>query len=237
MDNQTPITLNDGREKATALLDVFSKFTEYRHGTRNPYRDWLDTDTSLAPELVVRFLCFWYPVSRRQPQILLRCAAAFPDHADRKLIMQNYLEEDGLIEAGHNPHYDLLEKLINKIGGDLAPDIVAEGLIGKLYNALNEVSHAQASGFLAGIEHPALDISAYFNKVIGLCGFSNLLTSDPYLTIHIDVEPDHIVWSHGSALRYMKGDKEEEVLHAFQNVMSFWKEFWAAAFSKLNYSC
>lgn len=94
---------------------------------------------------------------------------------------------------------------------------------------------AQATGYVAGIEHPALDISAYFNKIIELCGFSPLLKSDLYLTIHIDVEPDHIIWSHGNALRYMRGKNRKEVLTAYKSVMDFWIKFWALAFRRLDY--
>ena len=46
---------------------------------------------------------------------------------------------------------------------------------------------------IVAIEHPALDISAYFNKIVGLCGRSDRLETDLYLRIHIDVEPDHRV--------------------------------------------
>lgn len=226
-------TLKEKQEKAVTLLDAFSEFTEYKHGARNPYLSWLGSLSTLDPESVVRFLCFWYPVSRHQPQILLHCAAAHPDRADRESIMRNYWEEDGLVNPGDDPHYDLLEKLIRKLGGRIAPDAEAEALIGRFHDTLNRMTPAQASGVIAAVEHPALDISGYLHQMIGLCGASDLLRSDPYLTIHVRVEPDHIIWSHGTALRYLERGKEE-VVHAFQRVMSFWEEYWSLAFSRLN---
>src|SRR4029077_20770714 len=62
------------------------------------------------------------PCPARHPQILLKCAAAYPDQPDREQIMNNYLEEDGLVHPGDDPHYDLLQMLINKIAGDVALD-------------------------------------------------------------------------------------------------------------------
>lgn len=113
MDKQP---LKQRQEQVEKLLNTFSKFTDYKHGAKNPYCSWLNDNPLLTPEAVVRFLYFWYPVSRHQPQILLRCTAAYPDWKDRKLMMQNYLEEDGMVKDGDEPHYDLLEKLINKLG-------------------------------------------------------------------------------------------------------------------------
>jgi len=235
MNNQTSLPLGERQEKALSLLDIFSKYTAYKHRYQNSYLNWLNSDPILKPESVVRFLCFWYPVSRHQPQILLLCAAAYPDWVDRRTVMDNYLEEDGMLKSYHNPHYELLEDLIAKIGGSFFSDDDAEELMGKFHDTLSLKTPAQASGVTAGIEHPALDISAYFNKVISLCGFPSLLESDPYLTIHVNVEPDHIIWSHSTALRYMNEGKAEEVIHAYQKVMSFWQEFWAMAFAKLDY--
>ena len=54
----------------------------------------------LEPDAMYRFFNYWYPVSRHQPQILLRIAAAYPDWTDRGLIMQNYWEEDGQGQNG-----------------------------------------------------------------------------------------------------------------------------------------
>ena len=102
---------------------------------------------------------------------------------------------------------------------------------------------AQATGYVAAIEHPALDISDYFITITTLCGFSELLVTDDYLKIHIDVEPNHIIWSHGNALSWMDDQEKmyqmkytkEEITDGFTHAMSFWDNFWKAAFSKLGY--
>jgi len=190
-----------------------------------------------------RFFNYWYPVSRHQPQILLRIAAAYPEWKDRQLVIKNYIEEDGMVKAGHEPHYVLLEKLIVKLGGKLDVDPQAEELVSSFHGTLNAMTPAQATGYVAAIEHPALDISDYFQKITFLKGRSDLLASDPYLYIHVDVEPSHIIWSHGNALDWMEdekkqardGYKKEEVVEAYQNAMSFWDRFWRLAFDKLGY--
>jgi len=235
MNKVSPIPLERKLKKAIALLNTFSEFTEYQHGPRNPYLKWLGTNPALTRAQVIRFLCFWYPVSRHQPQILLKIAAAYPNWADRRLIMLNYWEEDGMAKPGDSPHYDLLEALIEKMGGKLKIDRQADKLVTQFHKTLDRMTPAQATGYVAAIEHPALDISAYFRTIIRLCGHRKLLTTDPYLTIHVDVEPDHIIWAHGNALRHMKTDSTGEILDAYQKAMSFWEEFWSLAFTRLNY--
>ena len=253
MEKLSSLSLQERQRKAEGLLDTFSKFTEYKHGAKNPYRTWLNTNPILTIEQVVKFICFWYPVSRQQPQILLRCTAAYEKWNDRKLMMQNYLEEDGMLKAGQDPHYYLLQQLIKKLDSKFEIDRKVEidgkieiddkyigdeqanEIVNKFHNTLDKMSPAEATGFVAAIEHPALDISAYFNKIVELCGRAELLKSDLYLSIHIDVEPDHIIWAHGNAERYMKNGKADEVINAFKTAMSFWTEFWAIAFTKLAY--
>ena len=237
MDTLEEPILAAKRQKALALLDHFSTFTDYRHGKDNPFLKWLALEPTLSVRDVVTFFNFWYPLSRRQPQILLRCAAEHSEQADRKLIMLNYREEDGLVKLGDQPHYSLLEKLILKLGGELHPDEKGQALMNSLFNWITKTvsTPAEASGVLGGLEHPALDISWYFRRTVTLCGFPELLRTDPYLTIHVAVEPDHIIWSHGNAMRYLEGSQKAEFLKTYQKVMSFWQEFWPQAFAKLGY--
>lgn len=223
------------REKALALLDTFSRFTGYKHGLDNPYRRWLSGLDRLDRDAVRRFLCAWYPVSRHQPQILYLCMAAYPDWADRRGLWENIGEEDGLMHPGDDPHYDLLEQLINKLGGSLVRDPEAEALASKFHDTLGLMTPAEATGVLAGVEHPALTISWYLHRIIELCGSSELLTTDPYLSIHVRVEPEHIIWAHGKGLQYFESGEREAVVAAFRRVMTFWDEYWPLAFSRLDY--
>lgn len=239
-----PETLEAQQVKAEGYLDWFSKLTVYKHRRYNPYLTWLHSKPQLEPDAMYRFFNYWYPVSRHQPQILLRIAAAYPEWKDRRLIMSNYIEEDGMARPGDNPHYDLLEQLIMKLGGKLDVDPQAEELVSAFHRSLGEMTDAQATGYVAAIEHPALDISDYFQQITRLRGRKDLLTTDLYLSIHVDVEPKHIIWSHGNALDWMEdkekqqrqGYTEREVVKAFQNAMSFWDEFWKLAFHKLGYN-
>ena len=237
MDTTENPILAGKRARAIALLDHFSVFTDYRHGKDNPYLKWLAHNPPLSVRAVIDFFNFWYPLSRRQPQILLRCASEYAEQADRQLIMLNYREEDGLMKLGDQPHYSLLENLILKLGGDLHPDEKGQALMNELFTWITKTvsSPAQASGVLAGLEHPALDISLYFRRTVTLCGFPELLRTDPYLTIHVAVEPDHIIWSHGNALRYLEEGEKALFLSTYQKVMDFWQEFWPQAFAKLGY--
>lgn len=240
MKNQVA-NLQEKRKRAEHLLDTFSNFTEYKHGIHNPYWKWLNTNPNLSVKQVVAFLCFWYPISRHQPQILLHCASAYNVWADRKLMMQNYLEEDGMVREGDDPHYMLLQMLINKLDDNFIVDETfcgddfAEEMISEFQKTLEIMTAAEATGYVAAIEHPALDISFYFNKIIELCGRSDLLTTDLYLTIHVDVEPDHIIWAHGNALYYIENGDEEKVLAAYQKGMKIWTKFWQRAFTHLGY--
>lgn len=239
--NMKHLSLHERINKAESLLDTFSEYTDYRHSAHNPYRQWLASNPVLTPEQVFSFLSYWYPVSRHQPQILLRCTSAFPEWSDRKLMMQNYLEEDGMVKDGHEPHYDLLQRLMKKLNPTFEADMrfrgnpEADAKVSSFHELFHSMTPAEATGYVAAIEHPALDISYYFNKIIDLCGRKDLLTSDLYLTIHVDVEPDHIIWSHGNALRYIEEGRKDEVIGAFQKAMTFWVSFWDKAFTKLNY--
>ncbi|MBL0153390.1 MAG: hypothetical protein IPP93_07865 [Chitinophagaceae bacterium] len=159
------------------------------------------------------------------------------------MIHDNLVEEDGHAKPGDYPHYDLLEELIIKLGGKLSIDAEAEALVSKFHKSLDSMTPAQATGYVAAIEHPALDISDYFTTITSLCGYPEMLVTDPYLSIHIDVEPNHIIWSHGNALDWMENTEMQakegysrlEVIEAFQNAMSFWDDFWKLAFKKLGY--
>jgi hypothetical protein len=243
------------QQQAKALLDRFSGYAAgYKHGVNNPYLKWLLTNPVLTIKQVVNFLCFWYPVSRHQPQMLLQLMALFPRWNDRKKVFWNWVEEDGMGQ-GQEPHYYLLQQLIHKLDNNFKVDykvVKDDGLVEindkyKGDNQANEVvtkfhdtlykkmSSAEVSGLIAAIEQPALDISAYFNKLVELCGRPDLLKSDLYLLIHCEVEPAHIVWSHGTAEQYMKNGKKAEVVNSFYNTMQFWNEFWKIAFTKLGY--
>ncbi len=238
-----PATLGAQIAKAEGFLDHFGQYTAYNHRDRNPYLKWLRTKPKLPSDVMYRFFNYWQPVSRHQPQILLSVAGAYPKWADRKLIMMNYLEEDGMVNSGDEPHYDLLEKLLVKLGGKLEVDPQAEALVASFHRSIVGMTAAQATGYVAAIEHPALDISDYFTTLARIADREELLKSDPYLSIHVDVEPRHIIWSHGNALDWMQ-DKErqsregydtDEVTDAFKHAMNFWDGFWALAFEKLGY--
>lgn len=238
-----PKTPRAQREKAEAYLNRFSTYTTYKHRGVNPYLRWLKSKPRLLPGAMYRFFNYWYPVSRHQPQILLHIAAAYPQWADRRLLINNYIEEDGMLKEGDQPHYDLLEELIEKLGGRLDVDPQAEALVSAFHRTLNTMKPGQATGYVAAIEHPALDISDYFQHITRLAGRAELLKSDPYLFIHVAVEPRHIIWSHGNALDWMEdlekqqreGYSADEVIGAFQAAMAFWDEFWQLAFQKLGY--
>ena len=238
-----PATLREQQAKAESYLDRFAQFTNYKHRGQNPYLRWLNAEPTLGRTSMYRFFNYWYPVSRHQPQILLRIAAAYPEWSDRSLIMKNYLEEDGMREGGHDPHYVLLERLIVELGGKLDVDPEAEALVAAFHRSLTAMTPAQATGYVAAIEHPALDISDYFQQITRLSGRSDLAKADPYLYLHVDVEPKHIIWSHGNALDWMedadKQDREgftrQDVVGAYSSAMAFWDEFWQLAFQKLGY--
>ena len=238
-----PTTLPERQAKAEAYLDRFGQFTEYKHRRHNPYLAWLRTNPQLRPDFMYRFFNYWYPVSRHQPQILLGIAAAYSEWTDRRLIINNYIEEDGMVRSGDDPHYVLLERFIEKLGGQLDVDREAEELVSKFHRSLVAVTPAQATGYVAAIEHPALDISDYFCQITRLAGQPDLVQTDPYLYIHVDVEPNHIIWSHGNALDWIEdADKQrreaysrEDVIGAFQSAMAFWNEFWRLAFTKLGF--
>ena len=224
-------------DRANQLLDSFAKFPpHYLHGTEDSHFRWLQSVKNLPVESAVRFFNVWRPLSRHQPQLLLLLASVFSDPLIQKKIIKGNAEEEGGWNDGHDPHWVLLDQLIQRLGG--TPIVVArsEEIMVKFENSLRcPMSEATASGILAGIENPALDISAYFREIVLRSGFANLLKRDLYLTIHVKVEPHHIVDSHEMALWYMKqGSKErDEVLGAFQQVMKFWSAFWEVAFSEL----
>lgn len=227
--------LAERQEKAMALLDAFSKFTSFKHGLDNRYVQWLNSLQQLDVAAVHRFLCAWYPVSRHQPQILYLCMAAYPDWADRMSLFENVGEEDGVMRPGLDPHYLLLEQLVQKVAGPLVQDREAQAVTSRFHNSLGLMSPAEATGLLAGIEHCAITISWYLRKMIELCGRADLLDTDLYLTIHVKVEPEHIIWAHGKALQFLERGEHEQVLAAFRRVMAFWDEYWPVAFSRLNY--
>lgn len=239
-----PATLTERQQKAESYLDLFSKFTVYKHRGLNPYLNWLKSNPKLEADAIYRFLNFWYPVSRHQPEILWRIGAAYPDWIDRHYVMLNLIEEDGHVKISDNPHYDLLEALIVKLGGKLAIDPEAEALVNEFHKSLDGMTPAQATGYIAAIEHPALDISDYFTTITTLSGHSNLLIEDKYLSIHVDVEPNHLIWSHGNALDWMEDEEKmkrleyckEDITDAFTHAMAFWDNFWSLAFAKLGYA-
>jgi hypothetical protein len=238
-----PATLEKQQAKAESYLDRFSHFTDYQHRGQNPYLNWLKTDPQLTAADMNKFFNIWHPVSRHQPQILLQIAAVFPDWRDRYFIMKNYLEEDGMVKQGDDPHYVLLERLIIELGGKPEPDQEAEELVRKFHESLLEMTAAEATGILAAIEHPALDISDYFQQLTRLCGRSELTRTDPYLYIHVAVEPKHIIWSHGNALDWMEDEEKQrkeaytkaDIVNAYKRSMEFWNEFWQIAFRQLGY--
>lgn len=221
--------------QAEVLLDHFAGYTKYLHGPANPYLARLRSVDSLALDAVVSFLCTWWSFSRRTPQILLHCAAAYPEQADRRLVMKNYQEEDGMVHAGDSPHYDLLVDLIGKLGSRLTVNPLAEELIVQFMRTLSGLTPARATGVIAGFEHPALDITAILMAVVQKGGFADLLETDLYLKIHVAVEPSHLIWSHGNSLRYMDMGEAEaaEVLAGFRGVMNFWTCFWDLAIAGL----
>lgn len=256
--------LVERQKLANKFLGFFGQFTKYKHDKDNPYLQWLDKkiddrrtresyldchersmlSEEISPSEVVAFMNFWYPVSRHQPQILLRCASALSGLEEhRRIVLGNYMEEIGFTQKGYDPHYILLERLMKKIGGEAGGRLnvseKAERMVSNyhLIIDLTATNPARATGMLAAIEHPALDISGYFHKLITLAGRHDLLKTDPYLLIHVDVEPNHIILSHGAAEDYMHRSAAEksEALQGFQKTMEFWEEFWPEAFKTVGY--
>jgi Iron-containing redox enzyme len=224
-------------ERAAELQEEFLQYyPEWRHGQANEHYQSLRRMDSLAVNRAIAFFNAWRPLSRHQPQILLLLASAFPEQADQKvIILGNYMEEAGMWK-GHDPHPKLLDDLILKLGGTPAVVDRSERIMNEFHNGLWRLtSPARAAGLLAGVESPALEISAFFREVVSLSGFPHLIDKDDYLKIHVRVEPEHIVDTHEMALRYMaQGVRErDEVLDGFREVMKFWSAFWAAAFDDL----
>jgi hypothetical protein len=224
------------REEAMDLLQWFAGIIGFKHGVNNPYLTLLGSLRSIPLEKALAFLCAWYPVSRHQPQILLRCAAAFDDWEDRKwIIVRNYLEEDGLRKGGHQPHYWHLQRTIAKMGGGLEVNPETERMSIAFRESIGQISDNEAAGLIAGIEAPALDISAILHEIIGRAGFPELLETDFYLRIHVKVEPEHVLDSHKSARLRMKAGlaEREQVLAGYKRAITFWDEFWPVAFQTI----
>jgi len=216
----------------------FTKYPPYYpHGNADPHLAVLRRLKRLSVKKAVRFFNVWRPLSRHQPQILLILASVFRDPDVQKIIIKGNAEEEGGWIDGHDPHWVLLDNLIKSMGGK--PQVVArfERMMVKFENSLRRpMTEATAAGILAGIENPALDISRYFHEVVCRSGFGDLLKHDLYLTIHVKVEPHHIIDSHVAALEHMNRSLRErkEVLAGFARVMNFWAEFWDAAFRELD---
>lgn len=233
----TDLKVGSATEHAQQLLNVFSSFPPYYpHGSDDPHLRWLRSLTYLPLGQVIRFFNAWRPLSRHQPQLLLLMASVFDDPLIQKRIVKGNAEEEGGWNEGHDPHWVLLDHLIKKLGG--TPVVVgrSEEIMNRFQEGLRRpMSEAAAAGILAGIENPALDISAYFQEIVRCSGFRHLIDEDLYLSIHVKVEPGHIVDSHELALQYMREGREEraEVLSAFADVMNFWSGFWTAAFNDL----
>ena len=229
--------IKNADQRAQELLEEFLQYYPgWLHGAANEHYKWIQGVDSLPVEHIVAFFNAWRPLSRHQPQILLLLASAFPDRVDQKrVILGNYFEEAGMAE-GFDPHYALLDNLITKLGGTPAIVNRSEKIMDDFHQGLwRPTVGARASGLLAGIENPALEISAFFHEVVRRSGFPQLLETDLYLKIHVAVEPIHIVDTHEIALRYMAqgAQQREEVLTAFKEVMQFWTAFWSAAFTDL----
>jgi hypothetical protein len=208
----------------------------WRHGAQNEHWQWLFGIPCLEVRHVIAFFNAWRPLSKHQPQVLLLLASAFPDQEDQRRIIENNFREEAGMQAGHDPHHKLLDDLIRKLGGQ--PTVVhrSESIMSAFHNGLYQpTSPARSAGLLAGIENPALDISSFFREVVRRSGFEELLVTDLYLDIHTKVEPIHIVDTHEIAQDHMaQGTQQrEEVITAFREVMTFWSEFWSAAFDDL----
>lgn len=233
--NGGELTEAESVQRAALLLDAFSRHTDYQHGPANPYRIWLDTQKRIETSLVVRFLNAFYPVSYHQPQLLYLCAASHDEQRHRKLILLNLIEEDGCAHPEDDPHFDLLAQLIRKLGGALDPNPDAARLAEAFCRSLGRLSPAEASGVLAGLEHPALCISGFLHRLMHLCGTPDLLETDLYLSLHARIEPLHVMWSHGAAQEFIDRGEGEAVIGAFRRAMSWWSAYWPVAFATLGY--
>jgi hypothetical protein len=224
-------------KQAHELLDLFSTFPpHYLHGPADPYLRWLRSLDRLPVEHIIQFFNSWRPLSRHQPQLLLLLASAFDDPIIQKLVIKGNAEEEGGWNEGHDPHWVLLDRLIEKLGGQPVVVAASEEIMNRFERGLRRpMTKWSAAGYLAGIENPALDISAYFREIVRCSGFTDLVEEDLYISIHVRVEPTHVVDSHELALRYMAEGPQArtEMLESFAEVMSFWSQFWSVAFSDL----
>jgi Iron-containing redox enzyme len=237
MSNVSNRNPTDTEKRAIELRHTFAQLPPYpKHGMDDPYLRWLRSVEKLPLDGVVHFFNAWRPLSAHQPQILYLLAAAFPEQRDRKrMAVGNIWEEDGY-QDGHDAHVVLLDQLIIKMGG--TPVILerTERIMDRFHQGLwRPTTPARSAGLAAGIEHVAMQISQYFHEVVLRSGFPELLKTDLYLTIHVQVEPQHIVDTHEIALRYMANSPREraEVLAAFEEVLTFWADFWNATFDDL----
>ncbi|HYR29312.1 MAG TPA: iron-containing redox enzyme family protein [Thermoanaerobaculia bacterium] len=224
-------------KRALELIHLFSQFPPYpRHGLDDPHLATLITLHDLPLDRVIQFFNAWRPLSAHQPQILYLLTAAFPEQRDRKRMNElNIRDEDGY-KRGHQPHVALLDHLIVTLGGTPVVHERTEKIMNAFHDGLwRPTTAARSAGLAAGIEHVAMQISRYFREVVRLSGFPELVTTNPYLAIHVVVEPQHIADTHEIALRYMEQGFAEraEVLAAFEEVLTFWANFWNATFEEL----
>lgn len=194
------------------------------------YEATLDALATIERSNVATFLTQWFAFSTSVPVILCIAAEKASCELERKNIVTNLHSELGLDTDGPS-HPALLSDLIEKATGTVpSPDFVSNGthvFLKDLKNMMRDGSPAFNAGVMLALEAVAYDILSILKEILVKSG-NNALVQHPYITIHEEVEADHIDNTEENIALHK--DNVIDVNKGFTEMNALWRTFWSDAF-------
>jgi hypothetical protein len=197
------------------------------------YESTLGAATTIDRSNVATFMTQWYAFSANIPIILCVAAEKASCESERKNIVTNLHSELGLDTDGPS-HPALLNDLIVKATGIVPThNIVSRGTVvflESLKKMLREGSPAQNAGIMLALEAVAYEIISILKEILAKSS-NHALIQHPYITIHEEIEAEHI--NNTEQNISFHNDNMIEVNQGFIEMNMLWRSFWSNAFRTL----
>lgn len=197
-----------------------------------PYLRSLASRNILTEDAAFLFFMQWYAFSEFMPDLLSELIVSAETELERISLVKNLYSELG-IDTGTESHPKMLCSLITQAYGRFeisAVRMATEEFIDQIECQVRLGHSAYNAGLVLALEEVAYEILGVLKEVLAKSGQTQFLTH-PYITVHEEVEADHI--AHTREIIGQYEHRSSEVEHGYREMMNWWQKFWDHAFECL----
>jgi hypothetical protein len=193
------------------------------------YFKCLAAKSIVSEKSAIAFFMQWHAFSEFMPDLLSELIINSETEMERINLVKNLYSELG-IDVGTESHPKMLKSLITEAYGYFNTSLVrveTEEFIDKIEMQVRKGNSAYNAGLVLALEEVAYEILSVIKEVLSKSSQAVFL-KHPYITIHEEVESEHI--AHTQEIINLYSNRGSEAEAGYQEMMRWWQVFWDHAF-------